>query len=377
MSMTTHAKLGASSAHRWLACPGSVEAEQGIRDAGNWNATEGSGAHELAEICLTNGGSPFDWIGKSLIEYNAVTVNDEMASAVQQYIDYVEAIGGDQEYERRVQYSDYVPGGFGPADCIALNGSTLHVIDLKYGKGVRVDAENNPQGMLYGLGAYVEYAAFAEIETVCISIVQPRLDHISEWSIDVPALIQWAEWVSERAQTALQPNAPRHPGEKQCQFCKAKAVCPALRDYTHAIVSRDFDDLDGLAPANTLTDDQLRQTLDAKRLIESWLSAVETHVKDRLDAGESFPGYKLVAGRSQRRWADEQQAESALTEILGEAAHEKSLLSPAKAEKALGKKRAAELSDLIVKPSGKPTLAPESDKRQAIDVTTDDFSSHP
>ena len=371
--MAQHARLGASNAHRWLICPGSVEAEKGMADTTSWHATEGSAAHELAEACLDNGGSPFDWVGYPMIEYNAVTVTNEMANAVQQYIDYVEGIGGEQEYERRVSYNDWVLHGFGTADCIALNGSHLHVVDLKYGKGVQVDAEQNPQGMLYALGAYNDYSPFATIDDVTISIVQPRLDHISEWTISVTDLLAWADWVAERAQAAMQPNAPRNPGEKQCQFCKAKAVCPALREYTHSIVAREFDDLDGLAPPNELSDEQLREALSAKKLIESWLGAVEEHVKTRLDKGESFPGFKLVAGRSVRRWSDAEQAEQRLIEQLGDGAYERSLLSVAKAEKALGKGGKESIADLVEKPQGKPTLAPESDNRPAIGVTVDDF----
>lgn len=369
--MSAHAKLGASNAHRWLACPGSVSAEAGLTDRISPYADEGLAAHELAEICLSRGCDPFEWEGKRLVEYNAVTVTHEMCSAVQEYVDYVIALGGVQGYEWRVHYDNWVPGGFGTADAIAFdaNTKTLHVVDFKYGQGVEVYAERNPQGMLYGLGAYEEYHAFADIEQVHIHIVQPRRDHISDWRISVPALCEWAQWVSERAQLALSHGAKRVPGESQCRFCKAAAMCPALRDYTHAVIGQDFDNLD----ADNLGPDQMREVLDAKPLIEKFLSAVEDHVKSELEQGREFPGYKLVAGRSMRAWSDEDKAKDLLVDHLGDKAYERNLLSPAKAEKALGKKGRTIISDLVIKPAGKPVLVPASDKRRPITISAQDF----
>lgn len=371
--MAAHAKLGASNAHRWLYCPGSVQAEDGIADKGSPHATEGSAAHALAEHCLNNGGSPFDWEGHPAPEYNEITVDRQMATAIREYMDYVAEIGGMQEYERRVHYGDWVPGGFGTADVIAYDEATntVHVVDLKYGQGVLVNAERNTQGMLYGLGALNEYGPFAEIEHVHIHIVQPRKDHIDDWCVSVPALLEWAEWVAERATEAASGTGERVPGESQCRFCKAAATCPALRDYTHKIVGQDFDNLD----SDSLTDEQLREVLDAKPLIVKFLEAVEAHAKEKLENGQSFPGYKLVAGRSVRQWGDEVEAEIELRAKLGDEAYERKLLSPAKAEKALGKKKAADLQELIVKPEGKPTLAPASDKRAPVNVSADDFDA--
>ena len=371
--MAVHAKLGASNAHRWLHCPGSVQAESGIADTESPHATEGSAAHALAEYCLEFGASPFDWEGYPAPEYDGVAVNREMATSVREYMDYLAELGGIQEYECRVHYDEWVPGGFGTADAIAYDeqAKTIHVVDLKYGQGVLVNAERNPQGMLYGLGALSEYSPFADIEHVHIHIVQPRKDHIDDWCVSVPALLEWAEWVAERAAKAASGTGERVPGEAQCRFCKAAATCPALRDYTHKIIGQDFDNLD----SDALTDEQLREVLDAKPLIVKFLEAVEAHARERLESGQNFPGYKLVAGRSVRQWCDESQAEQTLIDMLGDDAHERKLLSPSKAEKALGKKNAEDLQDLIVKPEGKPTLAPESDKRPSISTTADDFDT--
>lgn len=372
--MSAHAKLSASGSARWIACPGSVQAEKGIADNQSPHALEGSCAHELAELVLKEGGSCFDWEGKQLIEFNDFTVPREMCEYVQEYVDYVKSLGGEQEYEQRVDFSRWVPEGFGTSDAIVLKGTTLHIADLKYGKGQRVDAEQNSQGMLYALGAYDELSAVHDIEQVTISIVQPRLDHVSEWSLSVSDLLAWGEWVSVRAEMTLEEAAERVPGDKQCVFCKAKAVCPALADYSKRIIMADFDSLDDLAPVNRLSDAQLRQALEGKKLIESWLSAVESLVEQRLMDGQTFEGFKLVAGRSLRMWQNEQDAETILTAKLNDEAYSKKLISPAQAEKLLGKARVGEIADLIVKPEGKPTLAPESDKRPAIGANLDDFS---
>lgn len=369
--MIAHAKLGASKSHRWLNCPGSVaaEAKAAGRKGGRF-ADEGSVAHELADLCLSGGLSPFDFEGRTLIENNAVSVDREMCGHVQTYIDYVQAIPGVHEYERRVDYSDWVPDGFGTSDVIAIDGDTIHIVDLKYGKGVEVYAKDNSQMMLYALGAYSEYTCIQEINTVRMSIVQPRRDHIDEWQITVPELLKWAAWVSEQAELALSDDAPRSPGEKQCQFCAVKATCPALEAFTRKIVGGDFDNLDD---PDALPDERVSSALAAKKLILGWLDAVEQHVTERLESGKGFPGFKLVAGRSLRQWGDESKAEEVLSALAGDAAFTRKLVSPAQAEKLLGKAKAADIADLIVKPEGRPTIAPESDKRPAINLTNDDF----
>lgn len=362
----------------WANCPGSIKAIEGIPNGSSIFADEGSAAHELGDICLTSGAAASEWIGKQLIEWNAWTVTDEMADYVQQYVDFVKALGGEQFYEVRCDFSEWVPKGFGTSDAIAYVAATktLHVADLKYGQGVKVYADNNTQGILYALGAYDAMTLSHEIERVVITIVQPRLDHIDEWAISVDDLLAWGERLAQAATLALTDDAPRIPGEKQCQWCQAKARCPALLKLTEDTLSADFDDLDLIA-SDKLSDEKMAQALGHKKLILSWLDAIEGEVVARLNAGKGFPGYKLVAGRSSRDWsADEKLIGNTLVGAFGadrEDLYTQKFITPAAAEKLVGKKAAKELDVFISKSEGKPTLAPESDKRPAVNVSAADF----
>jgi len=361
-----HASLGASNAHRWLYCPGSVKAEDGLPNTSSPFAEEGTRAHDLAELALTTVPAALD-----LFE------DQDMANHVRVYTEYVERLSAGADLvliEERVDYSDWVDGGFGTADAVVVRGDTLHVVDLKYGMGVPVSAEDNPQGMLYGLGAYAAVGAIVEVTRVVISIIQPRLDSISEWEISLADLLRWAEWVSARAEATKADDAPRVPGEKTCRWCKAKHNCAALLKQTTDALMTEFDDLENLPNPDTLTDAQIATALAAKGLIEGWLSAVASHVKGRLEDGVGFEGYKLVAGRSSRNWSDSEAAEKTLRDMIGpDRAIVTTLISPAQAEKALGAKRKADIADLIATKTGAPTLAPESDKRPAINISDSDF----
>lgn len=372
--MSAHAKLSASGSARWINCPGSVRMEDGIADKGSAFAQEGTAAHELAELVLTQGGSCFDWEGRPLIENSAFTVDHEMADRVQVYVDYVKQFGGEHQYEQRVDFSEWVPGGFGTSDAIVIDGSTLRVIDLKYGKGVEVYASENTQGILYALGAYSEAELLHPIERVSISIVQPRRDHIDEWELSVADLLKWGERIAQAAEQALSDNSPRNAGEKQCQFCKAKPFCPEQQRLAHDVIMTDFDCLD-FPSVDRLSVADLSKALAAKKQILGWLDAVEQYASERLEAGEGFPGFKLVAGRSTRQWGDEGKAVATLASELGDDAYERRFISVAKAEKLLGKKRIGLLDGLVIKPGGRPTIVPDSDPRPALGATADDFEN--
>lgn len=367
-----HAKLSASGSSRWLNCSGSVKAEEEFQDKGSSFAQEGTAAHELSERCLSERICPDKFLNETI---EGVVVTADMVEHVAGYIAYVQSFSGEHFYEQEVDFSPWVHEGFGTSDAIVVEGSVCHIIDLKYGKGVEVSAEQNTQGMLYALGVYNDFGyMFDSIETFVIHIYQPRLHNYDTWSISLKDLLKWGEWVKLRADEALSKDAPRTAGEKQCQWCKAKATCPALADFTQNLIMSEFDDLDDMPNPDRLTNSQLKQALEAKSLIVGWLDAVEKHVTGILLEGGKFKGFKLVEGRSLRRWKDEQSAANALLSIKPEdEIYTRKLISPSQAEKLLGKKDKLLIQNEIIKPNGKPTLAPESDKRPPIGDVSDCF----
>jgi RecB family exonuclease len=379
--MTIHAKLSASGAHRWMNCPGSVKAEEGFADRSSIFADEGTLAHAVCEQALTHNQGADEAsmiVGPGMIAsmpHLEGCIDQAFLDACQMYIDYVRAQPGDQRmYEVRVDFSQWVPEGFGTSDVVILDGNTVRIIDLKFGKGVQVDAEKNPQPLLYALGVFNDFGWLADVDQFEMHIVQPRLDHISVSIISRGELMKFGELASMAAELALRDDAPRVPGDKQCRFCKAKATCPALYSMTANAIMSEFEDLD-LKPTNTLNDDQLRRALEAKPLIEAWLSSVEQLIMQRIAEGGEFPGFKIVEGRSLRQWKDDERLVVTLERMLGERAYAKKMISPAQAEKLLGRNNKAALADFIVKPRGKPSLTREDDPRPAITVSASDFDS--
>jgi len=357
-----HAKLSASGSSRWLNCPGSVKAEEAYKNESSIYAKEGILAHEVADLCLQKEKDAEFYVGKKVTDR---IIDLDMARNVQEYLDYVRSHETDNSKlftEERVDFSNVVPGGFGTMDSAVLdyNAGVCHIFDLKYGKGVKVDAFENTQGQLYAIGLYNELGFLDEITSFRIHIVQPRIYNYCHWDITVNDLVKFGKWVAERAELALTPDAPRVPGDKQCRWCKAKGDCKAVAKFTEQIISAEFDNLDDL-DANSLTDDQKKTILDNKALIESFLKAVESDVFEKIESGEEFKGYKLVERRSVRKWVD--GAEETLAEKLGDNAYEKKLIDITAAQKLIGKD---EVNELVYKPPGKLTLAPESDKRKAV-----------
>ncbi len=377
MAESKHSIYGPSSAHRWLNCPGSIKAESEMPEPPESEfASEGSAAHHLAEVCLKDGKSTTGFLGCAFPEFPDNQVDQEMVDYVQEYVSYIKDMGGHQEYEQVVHYEEWVPGGFGTADAIVTVDDTLHVIDLKYGKGIPVYAEENPQGMLYALGALSERDSFQKFKLVVIHVHQPRLEHVSAWEVTPDALYEWAEHAKMQAELCTSPSAERIPGEYQCQWCKAKPLCSALAVRTENALMKEFNELELSTPTppENLRDVDLRFILNNKPLIINWLNAVEAHVKNRIEKGEVFDGFKIVHGRSNRKWSDEKEAEKILKKLLKDEAYSKKLLTAPAAEKVLGKENKGEISHLIVKPEGAPTLVPDTDNREAISsVSADDF----
>jgi hypothetical protein len=303
-----------------------------------------------------------------------MVVTREMADHAQTYVDYVRAIGGQMEIEQKVSYEKWVPGGFGTADVIITRGRTLYVIDLKYGQGVKVYAKHSPQGMLYTLAALDERSDFQEFDKIIIVIHQPRLNHVDTWETTPDHMYKWAARVKVRAEMCLADNAERIPGEKQCQWCKAKPTCPALLAQAETALMTRFDEMQNdtvLPTPGNLTDQALNSVLEHKKMIEKWLKSVETHVKERFEKGQNFPGWKMVNGRSTRKWTDALKAERLLKRLLGAGdAYKKTLLTPPAAEKALGKELKHRIEKLVFKADGAPALVPDDDKRPALKMTT-------
>lgn len=377
-----HALLSPSSSERWINCPGSVKAIQEAQEnhlvrlnRTSFYADEGTMAHELAERALTGSGNCFDYEGITLELENAMEVTREMCSYVQSYVDFVRLFEGDLRVEQRVYFTDWVPEGSGTSDAIIVQDDRLVCIDLKYGKGVLVRAEENTQALCYALGAYqgLSDERKAKIKKVLMVIHQPRLDSVSEWEIDTQGLLRRGEAIAQAAELALSDNAPMRAGEAQCRWCPISAMCPEQMRLAQETIGCEFDDLSNISPVNLLSDDKLKKALDAKDTIVAWLGAIEKLVSERLGDGQSFNGYKLVEGRSNRAWVSEESAAELLELTLGEGAYTKKLLTPPQAEKAFGKELAKSLDGLIVKPTGRPTLVPESDKRPSIQISVADF----
>lgn len=378
----THARLSPSKSSQWINCPGSIRFVQESIESGaikpatsSIYADEGTIAHELAEKALTSGQSPFRFEGQTC-EYDSKSLfAREMCEYVQQYVDFVKLFDGQLLVEQHVKFTDWVPDGSGTSDAVIIQENRIVCIDLKYGQGLPVEAENNTQALCYALGVYQSLldAQRAKIKTVLMVIHQPRLDRVTEWEISKDELLRWGERIAQAAELALSDNAPLIAGKEQCFFCQAKSICKKQYQLMVETVGQDFDDLTCQRPANALNDAELRRVLEAKEQIVSWLSAVEGYVTDRLASGDTFPGFKLVEGRSLRQWSSEDEAADVLSVVLGDDAYTRKLISPAQAEKALGKANAKTIQELITKPPGKPTLVPESDKRPALGVSVDDF----
>lgn len=375
MSDKLHAKLSASGAHRWIGCPASVsmEAQFPEGDKASPFAAEGTAAHDLAETCLRLGKNAKEYIGHTFeADGLSFVVDDDMAEAVQLYVDYVRDLPGKLLIEQRVDFSPWVAGGFGTADAIVLNDGVATVADLKFGRGVKVDADENPQAMSYALGALNEYDFLFDVHTFRLAIVQPRLDHVSEWEISRDDLLAWADdLLKPAAELALSDEPPMHPGEKQCRFCRAKGACRALAEFNIQVATEGFsvvgDPIKTTDP-KVLSSEEIAELMPSLDMLANWVKAVEAHALAELEIGRDIPGYKLVAGRSLRKWADENDAEAALRKKLKVAdVYTKKLISPAQAEKKLGKGNRI-VAEHCIKPQGKPAIAPISDKRPALEI---------
>ena len=384
MPPVKHSPVGASKAHQWLECPPSIKAEEkyGEPDTQSEAAAEGTLAHALAE----------DHLKKLLAGKRATTpkkIKDDplykhsMEEYVGVYCDTIlETLTGMKQkgdpaiyLEQQVDYSKYAPEGYGTADCVILDDGTMHVFDLKFGKGVPVSAEENAQLKLYALGCIEEFGMLYDIQDVVLHIIQPRLDSISEWMVSREVLEKWGKYiVRPAAEKALKGEGDFNPGESQCRWCRAKNRCRAYNEYLLTVCQMRFDDLDSEREPNELSDKEIAEILTKGEEIKRWVKKVSEYALDQaVSQGKVFPGFKLVEGKSNRKITDE----AAVIRVLSENGFGTDKTCELKGITALedlvGEAKFKELAGTYIeKPKGKPTLAPESDKRKPYSVFTEE-----
>lgn len=372
-----HAKLSASGASRWATCPGSVQMEDGIPDKESIYAQEGTLAHEMSELKLKHYLDPKGF-GKRKLNAAIKKLKEnelyqaEMESYTDTYVDFIKekALSFPSnpyiEIEKRVDFSRWVDEGFGTCDCVLIHGSTLSIIDLKYGKGVPVSAEQNEQLILYALGAYDAFNLIYNLDKIELNIVQPRINNFSTWEISLTELLLWGDYFKVQAEKALGGNGELVPSAKACKFCKARDICTARAENNLSLESEIK-----LKP-NEIPKDKLYEYISRGEDIAKWVADLKAYALDMCLKGEDVKGLKAVAGRTSRSWTNQDEAINKLIEggIDEAIIYDKVPLTLAKLEKALGKQQfTALVGDMVVTSEGKPTLVFENDKRPAITNT--------
>ena len=396
-----HAKLSPSGAHRWMACPGSVNLEAPFPDTSSVYAAEGTVAHDVAAQCLIDNRDPASFIGDVMeVDGFTFTVDKAMADYVADYVKLVRELA-----EGKTLYAESkVPighltgeeGATGTSDAVIIDVAerNLSIVDLKYGMGVTVEATENPQLMMYALGALEMYNILCDFDTVSMYIHMPRLNYVAECHISTEDLLKFADDVrtaagyvrlAESLDMTTDDGMVRGlftPGEKQCRFCKAKSTCPALRAEVTEIVggSATLDEFLPEVPSMETGDNYLSMAMAKVGLVEDWCKGVRAEVERRLLAGQTVDGFKLVEGRrGNRKWSNEAEVEALLKSfrMRQDEMYDMSLISPTKAEKMFksNPKRWEKVEALTSRSDGKPSVAFASDKRSEMAVSTvaDDF----
>jgi hypothetical protein len=384
-----HALLSASGADRWLNCTPSPRLEDAVPETGDSDfAKEGTLAHEFGDLNLQLL-SPFTQKSqKGLIVNELIKLRkhelytDEMEEHVKKYTDFV--MGGFNTanrskgdavllIEEKLDLTHLIPGGFGTGDTILISDGTLWALDFKYGKGIKVDAADNPQLKIYALGALRSYEMLYDITKIKLVIVQPRLDHVSTWGISVKDLEHWAEEeVKPKAALAYAGKGEQHAGS-WCKWCKVKAQCRALAEDNLRLAQYEF------AKPMLLEDHEIIDIYKQIPSLTDWAKSVNAHVLAEAIGGKKWDGYKLVVGRANRKWADEEKVIESIrlkTDLLPSQYYNAKLKGIGDMEKALGKTKFLRvLGPYVIKPVGAPTIALETDKRPEIDLNSaeDDF----
>jgi len=367
--MSKHAILSASGAHRWMNCTPSARLEQEFDDNSGEAAAEGTAAHALSEHKLRKAlkmrskkpVSPYD--------------SDEMDNYTDGYVEFVlEVIEQAKQIcsdpliliEQRLDFSKYVPEGFGTGDCLIIADGTLHIIDFKYGQGVLVSAEDNPQMKLYALGALDLFDGIYDIEMVSMTIYQPRRENVSASTVSKENLYQWAEEVLKpKAELAFNGDGNYCPGE-WCQFCRAAVKCRARAEAKMKLATLEF----ALPPL--LSDEEIADILSSIGDLTNWANEIIAYATDAaVNHGKKWPGFKVVEGRSNRKYKDEEAVAEAAKNAGYQEIYRQSLITITEMEKLMGKSKFNEvLGGLVMKPPGKPTLVPITDKRPEMNTSS-------
>ena len=367
-----HALLSASSSHRWLNCPPSARLCENYDDKGSDFAAEGTDAHALCEYKLKTAlGIKADDPTNDLSWYSV-----EMEDCANGYAAFVLELVEETKkncidpvvlIEQRLDYSKYVTEGFGTGDCVIIADGTLHIVDYKHGRGVLVEAEDNPQMKLYALGALELFDCIYDISTVSMTIYQPRRSNVSTFTVPKEELYNWADNVLiPIAELAFEGGGEYRCGE-WCQFCKAKADCRKRAEANMELAKYEF------RQPPLLTDEEVEDILGKLDGLTSWANDIRDYALRAAISGKKWTGFKLVEGRSNRRYTDE-NAVIAAVQNAGFDPYEHKLLGVTAMSSLLGRKQFNEiLGGYVTKPQGKPTLAPESDKRPEMTTITDDF----
>lgn len=371
-----HAKISPSAAHRWLHCSAAPSLEATQKDEGSVFAQEGTLAHAICEAKLHSllGEIPekyyfkengAEWTSHELYQPAMEETSDFYLDVVANALQDAREVAPDAKLliEQNVDLSEYIPEGFGTVDCCIVSDGLMNVVDYKHGKGVEVSAEWNPQMMIYALGAYEYFSDEYDITRVRMTIVQPRIHNLSTFEIEARLLIEWGKKVlkpsAEKAYLGFGGGSVEQKAGHWCKFCNCRSNCKALADLAVNTCQGD---------GRLLTLEEVAELLPKLATIKTWCTDVEEYALKAALEGEKVPGYKLVEGRSIRVVTDKDTLASRLQEVTDEPIFKPTeLLSITNLEKLVGKKKFAELSEgLIVKPQGKPTLAPESDKRKEL-----------
>lgn len=372
MPPSEHAVLSASSANRWLHCPPSVRLSEGYIDKASVFAMEGTSAHELCEYKLR---SALGMEAENPIE-NLDFYNTEMEECAEGYATYIlELVEKAKEIcsdpvvmvEQRVDFSRYVPEGFGTADCIIIADEILNIVDYKHGKGVEVSAENNPQMKLYALGALELFDCLYDISKVQMTIFQPRLSNVSVFVMNKADLLNWAnDELTTKAELAFEGKGELCCGE-WCKFCKAKANCKERARVNMEMAQYEF------RKSSLLTDEEVVDILSKVDELTSWASDVKNFALEQAVRGKQWPGWKVVEGRSNRKYSDE-GAVAQVVKNSGYNPYDEKIMGITNMTKMLGKEKFNELlGDFVERPQGKPTLVTEDDKRPEMNTAKEDF----